>query len=188
MAKKASTAYKGIYCDGLRVGIWTKFVDGIQNTFKAHGGVWIPKPVGIWMLPKSKAGACISGLANTLPGEFPESIGTAMLQRARRRQEPFWAASSLPSLHQDMFADGHTGGDSHAGGGWMFAQRSFDPVFVAIMKKNHIARWDGSAKAWVFPASMDRQSVLSFLGDAGFPRQAGRQKVATDRDACTEPG
>ncbi|WP_163058162.1 DEAD/DEAH box helicase [Acidithiobacillus ferrooxidans] len=178
MAKKASasTAYKGIYCDGLRVGIWTKFVDGIQNTFKAHGGVWIPKPVGIWVLPKSKAADCIAGLANALPGEFSEIIGMAMFQRAKRKQEPFWAASSLPSLHQDMFADGHTGG-------WMFAQRSFDPVFLTVMKKNHLAHWDSPTKAWVFPASMDRHSVLSFLESAGFPEHLLLPAMASPADA-----
>lgn len=176
MAKKESTAYKGVYCDGLRVGIWTKFVDGIQNTFKANGGVWIPKPVGIWVLPKSKAAAGISGLAVALPDEFPEIIGMAMLQRAKRKQEPFWAASSLPSLHQDMFADGHTGG-------WMFAQRSFDPVFLTVMKKNHLAHWDSPTKAWVFPASMDRKSVLSFLESAGFPEHLLLPAMASPADA-----
>ncbi len=165
-------AYKGIYCDGLRVGIWTRFVDDMQNRFKANGGVWVPKPVGIWVLPESRARSCIDALACGFPHEFPIDIGTAMLHQARCNPEPFWAASALPALWR-----------ARDSGEWLFSQRSFDPVFLSFMKKNHLAHWDGDHRAWVFPASMDRQVVLDFIEEAGFPEHLLLPRPASESDA-----
>ena len=164
------SAYKGIYCDGLRVGFWTRFVDDMQNRFKANGGVWIPKPVGIWVLPESRAKSCIDALACGFPHEFPAGIGAVMLDRSRRNQEPFWAASALPALWRARKGE------------WLFSQRSFDPVFLSVMKKNHIAHWDGDNRVWVFPANMDRQMVLDFIDGAGFPEHLLLPSPASESD------
>lgn len=89
--------WAGIYSDGLRLGVWTKYDKRTPQLFKEQGFAWLAEKK-IWVGLRKWADDLIAALARLDPAYFPREIGDTMLKKADQQREPFWSAAVRPAL------------------------------------------------------------------------------------------
>ncbi len=156
----AHSLWKGMYSDGLRLGLWTTF-HSITNSLskevvKKQGFGWLPEKK-IWVGPLNKADALVGELAKRWPAEYPPESGLHILAKARSRPEPFWAMAVRPRLVERA-------------SGWHFAF-PFDPTTISLLKESRMASWNGQSSAWVFPHDLPLDEITALLETAAVPER-----------------
>ncbi len=156
----SSGLWKGIYHDGLRVGIWLGYdsiVSGAsKDVLKQHKFSFLAEKK-IWVGPAGMAEELIKKLHEQWPDHYPKSHGNALLQVARKRKEPFWSMAVLPVLVRQP--DGFV---------FIFP---YDVQTTNMVRKSGKAKWDKERKAWLFPIEVDRQDIDRILSQSRIPRR-----------------
>ena len=81
----------------------------------------------------------------------------AILEKAMRQPEPFWAMAVRPKLDQ-----------KRENGPWIFSF-PYDQTTITFLKRSGHARWDAAAQAWVIEGG--EKDVLALLEDAAIPER-----------------
>jgi hypothetical protein len=157
---KSVSLWRGMYSDGIRLGLWTGYdkltTPASKEVIKKGGFAWIGEKK-IWCGPLSKARATIEDLAHGWPGQHPLERGMAILEKAMRQPEPFWAMAVRPKLDQ-----------KRENGPWIFSF-PYDQTTIAIIKKSGRAKWDAALQAWAIDGEKD--DVLALLETAAIPER-----------------
>lgn len=151
--------WRGIYSDGLRAGIWTKYDkrvnDNAKEIIKDHDFSWLPTQK-IWVGPIRKLDAMAGALSSSWPDLYPQEYVAPATSYAIAHEEPFWAMAARPTLsHID---------DEH----WLF-RFPYDAVTIDCLKRSGQARWDADRRAWRITAS--RETVLELLDSMRIPER-----------------
>ncbi|WP_428946792.1 DEAD/DEAH box helicase [Acidithiobacillus ferrooxidans] len=157
---KSASLWRGMYSDGRRLGLWVAYdkltTPASKEVLKKSGFAWLPEKK-IWCGPIDKARATIEDLAHGWPHQHPLEQGMAILEKALRQPEPFWAMAVRPRLDQQR-----------ENGPWAFSF-PYDLATITFFKHSGHARWDVSAQAWMIDGS--REAVLALLEDAAIPER-----------------
>lgn len=151
-ATTAQGAWAGLYSDGLRLGVWTRYDPRTPQLFKEHGFAWLAEKK-IWVGLLKSADDLITALSRLDESAFPREIGDALLDKACKQEEPFWAAAVRPALQP-------RGVDR-----WLF-KPPFDPATNRAMKRFG-ARWTPNAQCWTL-AGTERE-VFEYLDGIAIP-------------------
>lgn len=144
--------WSGLYSDGLRLGVWTKYDKRTPQIFKEQGFAWLAEK-RIWVGLRKWADDLIAALALLDPASFPREIGDAMLKKADQRREPFWSAAVRPALQ--------TRGENK----WFFMP-PFDPATNRAMKKYN-ASWNSEEQCWMLTGVAD--DIFAYLDSIAIP-------------------
>ena len=157
---KSASLWRGMYSDGQRLGLWTGYdkftTPASKEAIKKGGFAWLGEKK-IWCGPLNKARATIENLAHGWPGQHPLEQGMAILEKAMRQPEPFWAMAVRPKLDQ-----------KRENGPWMFSF-PYDQTTIAFLKRSGRARWDAATQAWAIEG--EKEDVLALLETAAIPER-----------------
>ncbi|MBN6739870.1 hypothetical protein JKG47_04850, partial [Acidithiobacillus sp. MC6.1] len=170
----AKSLWKGMYSDGLRLGLWTTFHSATNSLskeiVKKHGFGWLPEKK-IWVGPLNKADAMVEELAKLWPEQYSLEAGLRILAKAHAQTEPFWAMAVRPRLREiepEMMMDERTR-LRQMKKGWAF-QFPFDPVTIAFLKAfGPDARWSADQQAWIIHRKLD--DVTALLEECAIPER-----------------
>lgn len=155
----ASSLWRGMYSDGLRLGLWIQYdqdsTPRSKEVIKNHDFGWMPEKK-IWVGPLAKATATIEALAEGWPTQHPKELGLAILDKAVAHEEPFWAMSIRPRLVETQH------------GQWSFLF-PYDTTTVALLKSTQKAHWNAGTKGWDIHGN--RAVALAILEDLGVPER-----------------
>ncbi|MBU2768440.1 hypothetical protein HAP94_20235, partial [Acidithiobacillus ferrivorans] len=155
---QSASLWRGMYSDGQRLGLWTAYdkctTPASKEAIKKGGFAWLAEKK-IWCGPLSKARSTIEDLANGWPGQHPLEQGYAILEKAIRQPEPFWAMAGRPKLDQ-----------KRENGPWIFSF-PYDQTTINFLKRSGRAQWDAGAQAWVIEG--EKENVLALLETAAIP-------------------
>ena len=157
---KSASLWRGMYSDGIRLGLWTGYdkftTPASKEAIKKGGFAWLAEKK-IWCGPLNKARSTIEDLAHGWPHQHPIEQGMAILEKAMRQPEPFWAMAVRPKLDQ-----------KHENGPWIFSF-PYDQTTITFLKRSGRAQWDAGAQAWVIEGR--KKDVLALLDDAAIPER-----------------
>ncbi len=157
---KSASLWRGMYSDGIRLGLWTGYdkftTPASKEAIKKGGFAWLGEKK-IWCGPLNKARATIEDLAHGWPGQHPLEQGMAILEKAMRQPEPFWAMAVRPKLDQ-----------KRENGPWVFSF-PYDQTTIAFLKRSGHARWDAATQAWAIEG--EKEDVLALLETAAIPER-----------------
>ncbi len=157
---KSASLWRGMYSDGQRLGLWTGYdkftTPASKEAIKKGGFAWLGEKK-IWCGPLSKARSTIEDLAHGWPGQHPLERGMAILEKAMRQPEPFWAMAVRPRLDQ-----------KRENGPWIFSF-PYDQTTITFLKRSGRAQWDAGAQAWVIEG--EKEDVLALLETAAIPER-----------------
>ncbi len=157
---KSASLWRGMYSDGQRLGLWTGYdkftTPASKEAIKKNGFAWLSDKK-IWVGPLKKVRAVIEALHHGWPDQHPVDQGFAIMDKAIRHPEPFWAMAVRPRLNQ-ISEDGP----------WVFSF-PFDLTTITILKSSGRAQWSAAAQAWVIKG--ERNDVLALLEAAAIPER-----------------
>ncbi|WP_139113766.1 hypothetical protein, partial [Acidithiobacillus thiooxidans] len=157
---KSASLWRGMYSDGIRLGLWTGYdkftTPASKEAIKKGGFAWLGEKK-IWCGPLSKARSTIEDLAHGWPHQHPLEQGMAILEKAMRQPEPFWAMAVRPRLDQ-----------KRENGPWIFSF-PYDQTTITFLKRSGRAQWDAGAQAWVIEG--EKEDVLALLETAAIPER-----------------
>lgn len=157
---KSASLWRGMYSDGQRLGLWVAYdkftTTASKEVVKKHGFAWLGEKK-IWCGPLRKAQTTIEDLAHGWPGQHPLDRGMAILGKALRHPEPFWAMAVRPRLVQQR-----------ENGPWLFSF-PYDPTTITFLKRSGRARWDAATQAWAIEG--EKADVLAMLETAAIPER-----------------
>ena len=157
---KSASLWRGMYSDGQRLGLWTGYdkftTPASKEAIKKGGFAWLGEKK-IWCGPLSKARSTIEDLAHGWPGQHPLERGMAILEKAMRQPEPFWAMAVRPRLDQ-----------KRENGPWIFSF-PYDQTTITFLKRSGRARWDAATQAWAIEG--EKEDVLALLETAAIPER-----------------
>ncbi|EGQ61097.1 SNF2-related helicase, partial [Acidithiobacillus sp. GGI-221] len=157
---KSASLWRGMYSDGQRLGLWVAYdkftTPASKEAIKKGGFAWLAEKK-IWCGPLGKARSVIENLARGWPGQHPLEQGMAILEKAMRQPEPFWAMAVRPKLDQ-----------KRENGPWVFSF-PYDLATITFLKRSGHARWDAAAQGWIIDG--EKEEVLALLEDAAIPER-----------------
>ena len=157
---KSAILWRGMYSDGQRMGLWVAYdkftTPASKEVIKKNGFAWLAEKK-IWCGPLGKARATIEDLAHGWPHQHPMEQGMAILEKALRQPEPFWAMAVRPRLDQ-----------KRENGPWVFSF-PYDPTTITFLKRSGHARWDADGQSWIIGGG--KEDVLALLEEAAIPER-----------------
>ncbi|OCB02661.1 hypothetical protein BBC27_12115 [Acidithiobacillus ferrivorans] len=157
---KSASLWRGMYSDGQRLGLWVAYdkftTPASKEAIKKGGFAWLAEKK-IWCGPLDKARAIIEDLARGWAGQHPIEQGKAILEKALRQPEPFWAMAVRPKLDQQR-----------ENGPWHLSF-PYDLTTISFLKRSGHARWNESSHSWAIEG--EKEEVLTLLEDAAIPER-----------------